>query len=85
VQEVKRVMADRQARRVPIIGDSRCRVGIVTQADPARDERDFDDHEVRRTIERIAEPTAAAARRGARGGTAEVEQFSLSPRLRKVE
>jgi CBS domain-containing protein len=57
VRDVERLMADRQVRRVPIVdGEQRC-VGIVAQADIARDEKDFDDHEVRQTIERISEPT----------------------------
>lgn len=57
-QEVEHVMADRQVRRVPIVDDQQCCVGIVAQADLARDEQDFDDHEVRDTLERISEPTS---------------------------
>jgi CBS domain-containing protein len=56
VREVERIMADRQVRRVPVVDDRNCCVGMVAQADLARDERDFDDHEVRHTIERISEP-----------------------------
>lgn len=57
VHEVERLMADRQVRRVPIVDDRDCCVGMVAQADIARDDREFDDHEVRHTLERISEPS----------------------------
>jgi CBS domain-containing protein len=56
VREVERIMADRQVRRVPVVDDANCCVGMVAQADLARDGRDFDDHEVRQTLERISAP-----------------------------
>lgn len=56
VREVERIMADRQVRRVPVVDDRDCCVGMIAQADLARDERDLDDHEVRQTLERISEP-----------------------------
>jgi CBS domain-containing protein len=54
---VERIMAERQVRRVPVVDGEDRVVGIVAQADLARDEEDFDDHEVRHTIERISEPS----------------------------
>lgn len=57
VREVERIMADRQVRRVPVVDDNNCCVGMVAQADLARREREVDDHEVRETIERISEPS----------------------------
>ena len=56
-RDVERLMADRQIRRVPIVDEEQCCVGMIAQADLACDERDFDDHEVRGTIERISEPS----------------------------
>ena len=56
VREVERIMADRQVRRVPVVDDRNCCVGMVAQADLARNDRDFDDHEVRHTIARISDP-----------------------------
>jgi CBS domain-containing protein len=63
---VERIMSDRQVRRVPVVDDRDCCVGMIAQADLARDERDFDDHEVRRVVERISEP---AGRSGSDGWT----------------
>ena len=60
VREVERIMADRQVRRVPVVDDANCCVGMVAQADLARDERGFSDREVRDTIERISEPNGRA-------------------------
>src|SRR5687768_8090197 len=56
VREVERMMADRQVRRIPIVDERDVCIGMIAQADLALDERDFDDHEVRATLERISEP-----------------------------
>ena len=56
VEEVERIMAERQVRRVPVVDGGGCCVGMIAQADLARDERGADDREVRRTVERISEP-----------------------------
>lgn len=60
--EVEKIMAERQVRRVPVIDQAGCCVGIVAQADLARDDRAASDREVGRVIERISEPTSAARR-----------------------
>lgn len=57
VEEVERIMSERQVRRVPVIDGGGCCVGMIAQADLARNERDASDHEVRQTVERISEPT----------------------------
>ena len=57
VQNVERVMSDRQVRRVPIVNaDGGC-VGIISQADLARAAQEgLSDHEVAATIEHISQP-----------------------------
>jgi CBS domain-containing protein len=57
VQNVERVMSDRQVRRVPIVNaDGGC-VGIISQADLARAASEgLSDHEVAATIEHISQP-----------------------------
>lgn len=56
VQEVERIMAERQVRRVPVIDEGGCCVGMVAQADLARNDRAVSDTEVGRIVERISEP-----------------------------
>jgi CBS domain-containing protein len=73
LREVERAMADRQVRRVPIVDDRGCCVGVVAQADLARAaERSggVSDQEVARIVEKISEP---AARFGAGGATRQPE------------
>lgn len=62
VAEVEKIMAERQVRRVPVIDRAGCCVGMVAQADLARDDQAVSDREVGRTIERISEPTREARR-----------------------
>jgi CBS domain-containing protein len=58
VDEVERIMAEHQVRRVPVVDDSGCCVGMIAQADLARADAESN-REVRRTVERISEPTEA--------------------------
>ena len=53
VQDVMRVMADEQVRRVPIVDDAGTIVGIVSQADIVLD---GPDGRAERTIEQISKP-----------------------------
>jgi len=65
VEEVERIMVEKQVRRVPVVdGDGRV-VGIVAQADLARDNRAASDREVGRIVEKISEPNTL--RRPTRG------------------
>jgi len=58
VRDVERVMSERKVRRVPIVDQSGCCVGIVSQADLARaEDRGLSDREVGRVVERVSEPT----------------------------
>ena len=68
VEAVERIMSDRQVRRVPVIDGGGCCVGIVAQADLAREAGgDVSEREVARVIERVSEPTTAPRREGGAG------------------
>ena len=61
-REIERVMADRQIRRVVIVDDSSCLVGMVAQADLARaadGRRGVSDKEVARVVEKVSALTLA--------------------------
>lgn len=59
LSEIEDTMASRQVRRVVIVDDGGCCVGIVAQADVARaaERGAVPDEEVARVVERISEPT----------------------------
>ncbi len=57
VNTVERIMGERQVRRVPVVDEQNCCIGIVSQADLARADQ-VSDHDVERVVERISEPTA---------------------------
>lgn len=56
IEEVERIMAETRVRRVPVVDEDGLCVGMVAQADLARNEDAIGDSEIRRTIERISEP-----------------------------
>jgi CBS domain-containing protein len=58
VEEVERIMIEKQVRRVPIVDDQNRVVGIVAQADLARADRAVSDRQVGRIVEKISEPGA---------------------------
>jgi CBS domain-containing protein len=73
VEEVERIMVEKQVRRVPVVdGDGRV-VGIVAQADLARDNRAASDREVGRIVEKISEPNTL--RRPTRGDSQPEARF----------
>lgn len=59
IDEVERIMAERQVRRVPVVDANNCCVGMIAQADLARADRESS-RDVRRTVEQISEPTQAS-------------------------
>ena len=68
-------MTERQVRRVPVVDEAGCCVGIIAQADIARAaDAELSDREVGRVVERISGPTdepradADVGTRASRGG-----------------
>ena len=59
LDEVAQIMSERQVRRVPVIDDQGCCVGMIAQADLARADRGVSDRQVGRTVEQISEPTGS--------------------------
>jgi CBS domain-containing protein len=56
VETVREVMVARMVRRVPVVDENGAVVGIVAQADIAREEGAASDQEVGRIVEAISEP-----------------------------
>lgn len=60
VEEVERIMADHQVRRVPVVDEDNCCVGMIAQADLAREAHRHGrvrDDEVAHVVEEISEPS----------------------------
>lgn len=57
VEDVERIMTEKQVRRVPVVSADGRVVGIIAQADLARNDRALSDREVGRIVEKISEPT----------------------------
>jgi CBS domain-containing protein len=58
VEVVERIMIEKQVRRVPVVASDGRVVGMIAQADLARDNRAASDREVGRIVEKISEPTS---------------------------
>jgi CBS domain-containing protein len=58
VEIVREVMVARQVRRVPVVDERGLLVGIVAQADIAREDGAASDQEVGRIVEAISDPRA---------------------------
>lgn len=60
VDSVEKIMAEEQVRRVPVVDERGCCVGMVAQADLALNTRAASDSEVGKVVERISEPVHAS-------------------------
>jgi CBS domain-containing protein len=58
VEVAEKIMIDKQVRRVPVVDADGRVVGMIAQADLARDNRAASDREVGRIVEKISEPTS---------------------------
>jgi CBS domain-containing protein len=56
IEVVEQIMVEKQVRRVPVLDGGGRVVGIVAQADLARDNRTVSDRELGRIVEKISEP-----------------------------
>ena len=56
VETVEKIMAEEQVRRVPVVDEQGCCVGMIAQADLALNQRAATEHEVAKVVERISEP-----------------------------
>jgi CBS domain-containing protein len=56
VSTVERIMTQGKVRRVPVVNDEGSCLGMIAQADLARDEAAASDSDLRRVVESISEP-----------------------------
>ena len=70
LREVERVMVERQVRRVPVVDGGGGCVGVIAQADLARNSGGggLSDRDLARVVERISQPTPWASRAEAEVG-----------------
>lgn len=57
-------MAEAQVRRVPVVDERGCCVGIIAQADLAPNQRAASESEIGRMVERISTPAHSAGSTG---------------------
>lgn len=65
-RDVERIMAERQVRRVPVVDEAGCCIGMVAQADLARSSVSARD--LAKTVEKISEPSGGRPRRDSEVG-----------------
>jgi CBS domain-containing protein len=69
VKDVERLMSEQQVRRVPVVDDAGCCLGVIAQADLARaaeQKGGVSEREVARVVERISEPMSRSRMAGDR-------------------
>jgi CBS domain-containing protein len=61
ISTVERIMTQSKVRRVPVVNDEGSCLGMIAQADLARDETIASDSDLRRVVESISEPGSETA------------------------
>jgi CBS domain-containing protein len=61
VEAVERIMGGEQVRRVPVVDQRGSCVGVIAQADLARNHQAASESEVGKVVERISEPALASS------------------------
>lgn len=56
LDEVEKLMSQRQVRRIPVVDESRRVLGVIAQADLARERKAIGENDFGKVIERISEP-----------------------------
>jgi CBS domain-containing protein len=56
LDDVENLMAKQQVRRIPVVDERNCLLGVIAQADLARERRAVGDKDFAKVVEQISEP-----------------------------
>lgn len=58
LDDVEDLMGRHQVRRIPVVDDNNCLLGVIAQADLARERRAVGDKDFAKVVEKISEPSS---------------------------